>query len=261
MKVSVIVTTYNRPDALMKVLNGLCFQTLIPDEVIVADDGSDPETQKYIHIFQADAPPYPLIHVWHENKGFRLAKIRNRAIKKTNGEYIIMLDGDCIPEKHFIEDHHYLAEKGFFFQGKRVLIDRQLSTEFTYKTANALSIKYVFSKNISNAHHLIRLPFFPAYSSTKLNGIRGCNMGFFKKDIFAVNGYNENFTGWGREDSELAVRLYKYGLKRKEQPFKAICFHLWHKTNDRKELVKNNLLLKKAIESNNYECVNGLLQK
>jgi len=262
MKISVIVTTYNRPDALARVLEGLQHQTRLADEVIVADDGSGPETAAMINGFMFESP-YPLSHVWQDDRGFRAAKIRNEAIRKSCGEYIIFLDGDCIPGRHFIQDHVSLAERGFFFQGKRVLINRRLAPTFSHKEANSTLklLKFFLLRGISNAHHLIRFPLFPALSSTRLNGIRSCNMGIFRQDILAVNGFNQDFVGWGREDSELVVRLYRYGLKRKEHPFMAICFHLWHKENDKTQLITNDQLLRKAIESNEYFCSNGLVQK
>jgi glycosyltransferase involved in cell wall biosynthesis len=259
MRISIIITTYNRPDALAKVLEGLRCQTRPADEVIVADDGSGSETAEMIRGFMADFP-YPLYHVWQDDCGFRAARIRNKAINKSSGEYIILLDGDCIPGKHFIEDHLVLAKKGFFFQGKRVLVGKMLSSTFTQKHANTASkrLKFAFSREISNRHHLIRLPLFPAISSTGLSGIRSCNMGFFRKDIFAVNGFNEDFVGWGREDSELAVRFFNYGLKKREHPFMVICYHLWHEENDRTLLEVNDELLRMRIESDSYFCPNGL---
>lgn len=245
---------------LRRVLEALGHQSRLADEVIVADDGSGLETATMIERFAYDSP-YTLYHVWQNDRGFRAAKIRNKAIRKSNGEYIILIDGDCIPGRYFIEDHFSLAERGFFFQGKRVLISRRLSPTFTHEEANSTIklLKFIFLRDISNAHHLMRFPFFPAFSSTSLSGIRSCNMGFFREDIVAINGFNEDFVSWGREDSELAVRFYRYGLKRKEHLFIAICFHLWHEANDRKYLEINDELLRKAIESNEYFCSNGLV--
>lgn len=262
MRISVIITTYNRPDTLAKVLEGLRYQTRPADEVIVADDGSGPETAEMIHGFMTDFL-CPLYHVWQEDCGFRAARIRNKAINKSNGEYIILLDGDCIPEKHFIEDHLVLAKKGFFFQGKRVLVGKMLSSSFTQKHINTVGrrLKFAFTREISNRHHLIRLLLFPAISSTSLSGIRSCNIGFFREDIFAVNGFNEDFVGWGREDSELAVRFFNYGLKKREHPFMAICYHLWHDENDRALLKVNDELLQMRIESSEFSCSNGLIRR
>lgn len=262
MNASIIITTYNRPDALAKVLDGLRHQTRPADEIIIADDGSGPETLETVCGFARDFPR-PIYHVRHEDRGFRAAEIRNKAIQKSAGDYIVLLDGDCIPTKYFLADHLALAEKGFFFQGKRVLINKRLATTFTHEdTASALKrLKCVFSRNISNRHHLIRMPFFPAFSAIGSSGIRSCNMGFFRKDIVAVNGFNQDFLGWGREDSELAARFRRYGLKRREHPFMAVCYHLWHEENNRNHLGVNDELLKRTINSNEYICSNGLVQK
>jgi len=261
MNTSVIVTTYNRPDALGKVLDGLEHQSILPDEVLIADDGSGPETTEEISR-RMSGSPFPLRYVWQEDEGFRAARIRNMAVSKAVGEYIIFLDGDCVPGKFFLKDHLSLAEGGCFFQGKRVLLSRRLSSRFSLKDTNSIPklLRYLLSGDISNSHHLIRIPLLPATFSTRMTGIKSCNMGIFKKDLAAVNGFNQDFVGWGREDSELAVRLYRYGLKRKGHPFMCVCFHLWHSENDRNQLEINERLLKETIESNEYFCANGLAQ-
>ncbi|MFC1886641.1 glycosyltransferase family 2 protein [Thermodesulfobacteriota bacterium] len=259
MRVSLIVTTYNRPDALEKVLKALENQTRLPDEVVVADDGSGPETAEII-VRQTKNMPFCIEHVRQEDDGFRAARIRNKAIRKTSGEYIILLDGDCVVPKQFVEDHVHLAQDGFFIQGKRILLSRSFSSYFDREYAG-LSLKLILpliSGNISNTHHLLRIPWFPSFISTRLNGIKTCNMSFFRKHIFSVNGFNENFVGWGREDSELAVRFFKYGLKRKTHPFMAVCFHLWHEENKKVRLKVNDEILKRSIESNEYFCIDGL---
>ncbi len=262
MKISVIVTTYNRPDALVKVLEGLNGQTLLPDDVIVADDGSSDDTAEKIDHFKTGAP-YELKHVWHKDKGFRAAKIRNKAVKSSSGEYIIFLDGDCVPDKHFVADHLELSQKGLFFQGKRILIGENNCDCFSHTDINSRLKKFILlvSRRPGNWHHILRIVFFPSFVSKKLDGVRSCNMGIFRNDLYAVNGFNEDFSGWGREDSELVVRLYNYGLKRKTHPFRAVCYHLWHKENDRSNLEKNDLLLKQAVASTKHNCDKGLAKQ
>lgn len=259
MNLSVIVTTYNRPRALVKVLMGLAHQTRAPDEVIVADDGSDKQTAAAIQQLGASLS-YPLHHVWHADLGFRAAKIRNEAINQSTGEYIVLLDGDCIPNRHFVNDHLRLARRGCFFQGKRVLITQKATDRFDWRDTNASSalIKLMFGGGMANAHHLIRCTCLPALTSTGLSGTRSCNMGLFKSDLVAVNGFNEDFWGWGREDSELVARLYRYGLYRQVHAFMAICFHLWHAENTRERLSHNDDMLKKALRSNDYYTPKGL---
>ncbi|MCP4024145.1 MAG: glycosyltransferase [Desulfobacteraceae bacterium] len=259
MKVSVIVTTYNRPDALKKVLEGLLAQTRLPDEVVIADDGSKKETADMLAPFLT-ALQNVVKHVWQEDKGFRAARIRNKAILKSTGQYLILLDGDCIPERHFIKDHLALAREGYFFQGKRVLVNKSIEPSFSFTDTQSkirLILLALLGK-ISNSHHILRIPVFPTLKLSKLSGIKSCNFGVFRKDIFAVNGFNHEFEGWGREDSELVVRLFKYGLKRNENPFKAICYHLWHRENQRNRIKKNDHILENAMASDNFFCNKGL---
>lgn len=259
MKTGVIVSTYNRPNALKKVLDGLLGQTRIPDEVIIADDGSDDETRQAVQPY-LDKHGEIFRHVWHEDKGFRAARVRNLAIKSSSSDYLIFLDGDCIPGKHYVLDHWQLAREGFFFQGKRIIISQAVSAGFVFSDTLSVfkQLKLALTGGLSNAHHIIRIPILPAFTTSKLSGIRSCNMGIFKKDLIAVNGFNEAFKGWGREDSELVVRMYKYGIKRNEHPFRAVCYHLWHPENDRGNLEKNDALLEAAIRSESYYCSAGI---
>lgn len=259
MKVSVIVTTYNRPDALKKVLEGLLAQTCLPHEIIVADDGSGPPTRAMLASYLT-LKDLRIVHVWQEDEGFRAARVRNKAILASKGDYLLLLDGDCIPEKHFVSDHKILASPGFFFQGKRALVNEKAIDQFDHHSMASFPrlVWLGLSSGISNSHHILRIPFFPSHQVEKLSGIRSCNLGIFKKDVEAVNGFNHEFTGWGREDTEFVIRLFRYGLKRKENPFKALCYHLWHDENSRNKLDKNDQLLEKTNQSESYYCRIGL---
>jgi len=259
MNIAIIVSTYNRPDTLEKVLEGLLHQTRRPSEIIIADDGSNNDTRDMLEPYLKNKI-IRITHVWHKDDGFRLAEIRNKAIIESNSEYLVFLDGDCIPDSHYVEDHLSLAEEGFFFQGKRVIVSKNASMDFTFHDIKSMFrlFKHALTSAISNSHHILRIPFFPSYTSSKLSGIRGCNMGFLKKDLLSVNGFNQGFKGWGREDSEIVVRLYNYGIKRKEHPFRAICYHLWHKENTREAIESNEQLLDKAMRSNDYYCNTGI---
>lgn len=261
MKLSVIVATYNQPDYLTRVLDGLLLQKTPPHEILVADDGSGPETAAVVHAAAAKSP-VRVIHVRQEDRGFRLARIRNKAIRRSTGDYLVMLDGDSVPDPYFVNDHLRLAEKGCFFQGKRLLIGQEASRDFTAGRIGTLSgrIGLLFRRDTGNRHHLIRLTGAPSFRSRSLSGVRGCNMGFFRADLAAVNGFNEDFEGWGREDSELAVRLFRHGLRKKTHPFMAICYHLWHASEDRSRLSANDDLLAKAMASDEWVCKNGLLK-
>lgn len=259
MKVSVIVTTYNRPRALVRVLDGLLAQTRLPDEIIIADDGSGEKTREALLPY-VNRKETRVVHVWQEDRGFRAAMSRNRAIMASTGEYLVLLDGDCIPDACFIADHLALARTGCFFQGKRVLVNETAVKGFTFRdTTSVLNLlRLAVTGGLSNAHHIIRLPFFPPYRVKKLSGVRSCNMGIFRKDVVAVNGFNHAFTGWGREDSEFVIRLFNYGLVRLEHPFRAICYHLWHRENPRDSLEQNDQIMETVRSSGAFYCADGL---
>jgi glycosyltransferase involved in cell wall biosynthesis len=262
LKASAIVTTYNNPDALLRVLKGLSLQTKHPDEVIVADDGSGPETAQLVFDFSKGAT-FPVRHVWQEDQGFRAARIRNEAVKQADGDYIIFMDGDCVPNRHYVADHLALSERDFFVQGKRILLDRKASKEFSPEHANSVGdiFKNLLCGHIGNPHHLLRMPFVPPSRSTGMRGIKTCSFGVFREAVLAVNGFNEAFIGWGREDSEFAARLYKYGLRRKGHPFMAICFHLWHPENPRESLSRNDALLAETLAGEGYRCMRGIVDE
>lgn len=258
MKISLIITTYSNPLALKKSTDSALNQTRPPDEILIADDGSDEYTSRVVKNFSENAS-FPVFHVWQENRGFRAAKIRNEAIKQSSGDYIILLDGDCVMNRYFVSDHLSLAEERCFIQGKRVLVSRGSVDFFDRRHADSLPglIKMALTGKITNIHHLIRLPRCFSIKNRKLKGIKSCNMSFFREDIIAVNGFNEDFVGWGNEDSELACRFFKYGLMKKVHQFMAICFHLWHPAN---QAVSNwnKQLLSATNASGEFFCGNGL---
>ena len=257
MYVSLIITTYNRPDALLLVLRSIEAQTIKSFEVIIADDGSSNDTKEVITSFQ-EKTNLTIIHSCQKDKGFRVAKSRNKAIAKASGDYIILVDGDMILHPQFVEDHINNAELGYFIQGSRVLLTQQK----TNSVLNENNINFSFTSsgllNRKNAVHSNSLSKLFSNKKNILRGIKSCNMAFFKKDYISVNGFNNEFKGWGREDSEFIVRLQNNGIRRKNVRFNAIQFHLWHQENTRASLVENDLLLQAAIENKIKWCDNGL---
>lgn len=225
--ISLIVSTYNWPDALNVCLLSIKSQTMLPNEVILADDGSTEATEMLISTLQKDFP-IPLIHVWQPDLGFRKSLILNNAIDSATSDYIVQIDGDVILDKHFIADHASVIEKGFFIRGTRAHISpNMVNAVFTQKKIN---FNY-FSPGIVHRFNAVRLPTFAfliEQKNHKSSGVRGSNLAFWKSDFLIVNGYDNDLTGWGHEDEELAARFINNNILRKSVKFKCIQFHLYH---------------------------------
>jgi len=257
ISVSLIITTYNWEQALNLVVRSVFVQSVLPDEIIIADDGSKNPTKELISNLQKESP-IPLIHSWQEDKGFRAAMSRNKAIAKASSDYIISIDGDIILHQHFIRDHKKHAEANLFTIGPRVIISEKTSSLIFEKQHQKLMYCSKGIKNRKNTIYSSLLSHCFSGITKSLKGIRTCNMGFWKDDAVKVNGFNEDFTGWGREDSEFAVRLFNTGIKRKNIRFNAIGYHLYHAENTRENLNRNDEILDKAISSKTKRCENGL---
>jgi len=267
-KISVIVTTYNWPYALRAVLSALCAQkTSHPFEIIVADDGSQEETAKLI-LGLKNRTPIPLLHIWQPDEGFRAAAIRNKAILAAEGEYIIFLDGDCIPRLNFIERHLALAEPKTFVVGNRVLLDKAftLSALSEAQPLHAWPLwRWCLVRLYGHCNRLV--PFFSLplgqwrkKISKHWKGAKGCNLAVWKADLLQINGWEEKFTGWGYEDSDLVIRLLYAGITRKEGRFYIPVIHLWHPENDRNR-EQENLTLLQARQNDIQLCAEkGLSQ-
>jgi glycosyltransferase involved in cell wall biosynthesis len=259
MRISLIITTYNWKEALALSLKSALAQKQDPFEIIVADDGSDEGTARLIHKVTSRSS-IPIIHSWQEDKGFRLSASRNKAIAKASGDYIILVDGDIVQERHFIYDHVRFAHPGFFVQGSRVLLSQKLSSE----VLQAQKLSHAFCRRgVANKKNCIRSKVLARLFSLKnknINGVRTCNFAFWRKDAIAVNGFNEEFVGWGREDSEFTARLINSGLMRRNIKFNALTYHLYHPINDRSHLHLNDKILEDTILKKRYWCKKGLDQ-
>ena len=260
MKVALLITTYNSPEALRVVLESVYNQTVLPDQLIVADDGSNDSTRSLVNSI-TEHWSMEVKYVWQEDKGFRLSKIRNYAIATTDADYIIMIDGDVILHRDFVLDHLSQSRPGYFLCGIRALISEKRSKE--YKEGIINSSPTFFSKGIQKRLWGVRSTFFSnffiGHHQNSTRQILGCNMSFWRKDIVAVNGFNEDFEGWGCEDRECAVRLFNYGLKRRTLIFRAIQFHLFHKTRVVKDThMRNRRILAETKSSGIIKCKNGI---
>jgi glycosyltransferase involved in cell wall biosynthesis len=262
---SVIVTTWDREDALDAVLRSLSGQTDRDFEVIVADDGSGAATARLV----ADWLPRlgtPLKHVWQEHHGFRAAEIRNRAILASRGTYCVFLDGDCIARPDFIAIHRSLAEPGWFVTGNRILMSEGLTSTVLRERIEPERWTYqqwVGERSrggINRTVPLIRLPLGPLRKLRfrAWRGARSCNLGIWRSDLDRVDGFDCAYQGWGREDSDLLVRLLHAGVKRKDGVFATGVLHLWHPAADRARVPDNDRKLDDARSTGRVTALQGL---
>lgn len=268
VKISVIVTTYNWPYALRAVLMALSKQkTSQPFEIIVADDGSGEETTQLIKRLSARFST-PLLHVWQSDEGFRAAAIRNKAISKASGDYLIFLDGDCVPRENFIERYAALIEPMTFVAGNRILLSRSFTI-----TALAEDLplhqwslyRWCLARLKGHCNRilpLLSLPLgrFRTFRATRWQGAKGCNLGIWKSDLIRLNGWEEKFIGWGYEDSDLVMRLIKAGIRRKEGRYSVPVIHLWHPEQDRSQERENWARLKSRQNTLQLIAEQGLNQ-
>lgn len=268
MRIGVIVTTYNRPDALSVVLDAYLAQTDQNFELLIADDGSTVETAKVIQNFKLRAP-FSVVHIWHEDSGFRAAAIRNRALAASTSDYIIFTDGDCIPPANFVSQHRLLSESGWFLSGNRLLLSPNLTNKIINNQCDILNLSMGDWLDARIHGDIFRL--LPLLNLSKLSwlrklnpgrwkGAKTCNLSAFKQDLLSVNGLDESYTGWGLEDSDLVVRLLRVGIKNKSARFAAPVFHLWHKENDRSNLLENHQRLQAVLQAKHIRATQGVDQ-
>ncbi len=230
MDCTLIIATYNWPGALHLCLKSVEEQTVLPTEVIIADDGSTLETKNLIETLQKSFP-IPIVHLWQEDLGFRKTIILNKSFATSKYDYIIQIDGDVFLHKNFIKDHLNAARPNFLLQGSRVMLSNDYSKKLIEELDTNPNLFGWGNKRIENG---FRIPIISHYllnrykNSYPIYYARGANMSFWKKDIFAVNGYNESYEGWGHEDSDLTLRMMNNGVKKSIVKFAAIVYHLYH---------------------------------
>ena len=254
-----VINTFNQPDYLRRVLYAVSRQSVPPDEVLLADDGSGNETRVVFDQWRM-AQSFRCEHVWQEHQGFRRAHVLNQAIALAHSRYLVFLDGDTIPHPYFVADHQALARPARFIQGHRALVESKASTWFGLQELSQDRRRAVSQRQLRGVKNAYRWPFPWRSKKSHLRGIRGCNLAIWRSDLFRVNGYNEAFVGWGREDTELAVRLKNSGVRRLDVRGRALCYHLWHPPVSRAELAGNDEILARAILEEHTRCERGLDQ-
>ena len=263
--ISIIVSTYNRPDALDATLRSLSRQSDKRFEIVMADDGSSWATRNMIDAWRSKLGA-TLKHVWQADRGFRLAEIRNRAFVASSGDYLVFLDGDCIVRPNFIAAHRGLAEQGFFVSGNRVLLSRALTEDVL---ANKLEPEHwtiadwARRRARGDINRLlpllrVRLGSLRKRLGGRWQGVRGGNFAFHRCDLERVDGFETSFTGWGLEDSDIVIRMIRAGVRRKDGRFATGVLHLWHPEADRSCLPANRARLEELIKSDRVRALSGL---
>ncbi|MBQ3348921.1 MAG: glycosyltransferase family 2 protein [Thermoguttaceae bacterium] len=261
---SLIITTYNWPQALRLSVESVFSQTVLPKEIIIADDGSKEDTRETIeHLRQKS--PIPIIHVWQPDEGFQAAKIRNRGIAAASSEYIVFVDGDNILERHFIEDHIFYAQIGRCVCGTRVKFTspatNKILTTGSFVKPFFLSPKIVFGYNlyaIRNRWLCNRTIREIANYQPRVRA-RSCNMAFWKSDAVSINGFDEKYTTWGLEDYDFALRLRHAGIALKFIQYAALQYHLFHPKRSKTAIV-NHSQFQSCIEMRRIRAEKGLDQ-
>lgn len=263
--ISLVITTYNRPDALEAVIRACFAQTDQNFDIIIADDGSTANTRDTIARLQAGAP-VPLAHVWQPDAGFRAAMARNRGTLAARGEYIVFLDGDCIPQPDFVARHRALSKRGYLVSGSRVIMSAALTTRVLAERIDlarvglATKLAWRAQGHVNKVlQWLLRWPDIGRErKGFSWRRIKSCNLAVWRSDLDAVNGFDESFLGWGHEDSDLVVRLFNGGVLRKDGAFSTEVFHLWHREAVRDQASSNRALVLARAQDRTTQAVRGL---
>jgi glycosyltransferase involved in cell wall biosynthesis len=245
---SLVTPTYNWPDALELLLLSILNQSVLPNEVIIADDGSREDTRSLIELFQKKFP-IPLIHIWQEDLNNRKPAIMNQAIAVSKQDYIIEIDGDIIMNKYFIEDHLRFAKKGQYLFGSRVNIQENILDTLFKKKQFQFNF---FSKGIKKRARTLRIPslmYLVKPVEKRSHKLRGCNMSFWRSDFIKINGFNEGLVGWGIDDSEMIQRMHNIGIQGRRLKFSAVVYHIFHKEQS-KSHVDINLEIERQTTEN-----------
>jgi glycosyltransferase involved in cell wall biosynthesis len=254
-----VVTTYERSDALARVLASVGGQSRWPDEVIVADDGSGPATVEVVRRFESQAP-CPVQFVTQRHDGFQAGRIRNAAIASTHCDYVVLLDGDMVAHPRFVEDHVARARNGYFSQGVRILLDARATRRQLVPGAD---IPGPLAPGLGGPRrsYAFRSPAMSVLLRRAANSIvavKSCNQGFWRRDLLAANGFDEELRGWGSEDKELCARLENAGIRRQTLLFAAIAFHLDHPPASRSSAAANRALWRETVRSGRTRCEAGI---
>ena len=273
-KCSIIISVYKDTDSLDLILESLCNQTIIPDEIIISEDGNSVEMSDYVKVAKEKYKKLDINHLFQEDIGWRKNIALNRAIVASKYEYLIFIDGDCVPFDDFIENHLGQATKRIVLAGKRVELGENITREIRSKklTVSKLTNNYWLyviklindkTRHLEDILHISYKSFLSPYIKKEVNYIIGCNWSAFKEDILEINGFDETYTlpSVG-EDVDLGWRFRGLGIELKSCRYNANLVHLYHKKRfDSSQGIINNAILKKNFDENKFFCDNGIRKK
>jgi len=275
MNITVIVPTYNRPRALELSLRSLSLQSLLPGEVMIADDGSGPETEAAVlRLAEELKGSFPVRHVWQEDIGFRKPRILNETVRQSTGDYLIFLDGDCMAHREFVRSHVAMSSSETILSGKRVDIGRKLTERLLQNGRPIIALRPILvwdaifggqikSRKVEEAIRIENSLLRRLLHRDRISddGVWGCNFSLSKELFYAINGCDEDFVDGSIEDNDLGIRVLNQGKKVRSVRNYANIFHLWHKSSwsFENEKYKHNLaILKRRIALKEPACRNGI---
>jgi len=274
MKISVIVPTYNRPDALRLCLVSLSGQSLPPSEVLVADDGSGRETRDVVlEMMESLKETFPVRHIWQEDRGFRKPMILNETVRNAAGEYLVFIDGDCMAHRHFVRAHVERSDPGAILGGKRVDIGKELSARLLEKrmVLNRVGPSLILDSLAGRSRKAeegfrITSPLVRGLMHRDRigsDGIWGCNFSVYRKLFLDINGCDEDFLDGSLEDNDLGIRVLNRGGEVRSVRNLANVFHLWHPSTwsfSNEKYRHNSDIVRRRIESRETRCRNGIVK-
>jgi glycosyltransferase involved in cell wall biosynthesis len=272
VRISIIVPTYNRPDALRLCLKSLTRQSIAPSEVVIADDGSSSGTRDVVQEMQKSLQHvFPIKHVWQEDIGFRKPRILNEAVRQATGEYLVFIDGDCMAHRHFIRAHIEHSDPAAILGGKRVEIGEKLTEQLLKEgtVLNTFSPRLILDSLAGNSRKVeeairIKNPLLRRLMHRDQitdDGIWGCNFSLYKNLFMDINGCDEDFLDGSLEDNDLGIRVLNQGKKVRSVRGLAIVLHLWHPSSWSFEGDKyryNHQIIERRIELKETTCKNGI---
>ncbi len=278
MKITVIVPTYNRPRELACCLKSLARQSVLPDEVLIADDGSGEETRSLIERMTIELrDSFPVRHVWQEDIGFRKPRILNETVRQATGDYLVFIDGDCMAHKHFVRAHASMGGRDTILSGKRVDLGRTLSERILQdgKIVNTFTwtlLKDAMwgarprSRKVEEAIVIRNAAFRKLLHRDRItdDGVWGCNFSLYRDLFYDINGCDEDFLDGSIEDNDLGIRVLNQGKKLRSVRNLAVIFHLWHKSTwdfQNPKYQHNLAILRRRIEKREPHCLNGIVKR